>query len=219
MLPFYRELESDLKMQGCELINSYAQHQYIADFDYYEDVKELTPKTYFNLEDVPKTGGPFVVKGRTNSRKFQWATKMFAPSYEVAARLHHELSVEDPLIADQGVIVRELAQLEVPEIGISGTPFANEWRFFFLGNQRLSFGYYWSIAEKRGEMDSAGLEFAQQVADIISKKANFFVVDIAKTAGGGWTLIEINDGQMSGLSDNDPQILYTNLSCFAPLYL
>jgi hypothetical protein len=36
-------------------------------------------------------------------------------------------------------------------------------------------------------------------------------MDIAKTQSGEWIVIELNDGQMSGLSENDPNVLYKNL--------
>ena len=49
------------------------------------------------------------------------------------------------------------------------------------------------------------------MAKIICKKCNFFVLDIAKKASGGYIVIEANDAQMSGLSLVDAKKLYTNL--------
>lgn len=214
VLPFYKELELDLEIQSSRLINSFAQHQYVANFDYYEDLKHLTPKTYFNLADVPKDGGPFVVKGRTNSRKFDWERKMFAPTYQDAARIVWELEMDDALVREQGAIIREFVPLKVLEVGINGLPFANEWRFFFYKRDILCFEFYWTIAEQRGEMDADGIAFAQEVGKIASQRVNFFVVDIAEKASGGWVLIELNDGQMSGLSGCDPELLYRNLNLY-----
>jgi hypothetical protein len=45
----------------------------------------------------------------------------------------------------------------------------------------------------------------------LSEPPTYYVIDVAKTAAGKWILIELNDGQMSGLSDNDPDVLYSNL--------
>ena len=216
VLPYYKELEKDLEQQGSKLINTYQQHEYIADFFYYHSVKEFTPKTYFGEYGVPQgvpDTGPFVVKGTTNSRKFEWNTKMFAKTREEAINIALELS-KDSLIASQGTIIREYVPLKTYEIGINGLPFSNEWRFFYLGEKRLSYGYYWSIAQKRGEMTQEGLDFADKIAKIVSKETNFFVLDIAEKEAGGWLLVELNDGQMSGLSDNRPEELYGNL-CLA----
>lgn len=37
------------------------------------------------------------------------------------------------------------------------------------------------------------------------------MIDVAQTESGDWIVIELNDGQMSGLSENNPEILYKNL--------
>ena len=57
-----------------------------------------------------------------------------------------------------------------------------------------------------------GLKFADKIAEIASYYTTFFVLDIAEKRDGGWILIEMNDGQMSGLSMNDPDIFYKNLA-------
>ena len=211
VLPFYRELDDDLNIQNSRLINSYFEHDYIASFSWYEDVVDMTPRTWFRLQDVPKDGGPYIVKGRTNSRKFEWDKLMFAPTFKRACEIEGEL-MQDGLIGPQGGVIREYVPLKTLEVGLHGLPFANEWRFFFYGTQRLCNGFYWTAAEARGVMDNAGLDFANRVAARISKRASFFVIDIAEKSAGGWTLIEVNDAQMSGLSECDPRDLYMNLA-------
>ena len=211
VLPFYHELEQDLNLQGSRLINSRFEHQYVANFDYYEDVKDLTAKTWFTLAEIPKTG-PYFLKGRTNSRKEQW-NKSFAKDYQEAVSLYCELE-NDPLINEQGTIIREYLPLKILDHGLNGTPFANEWRFFFYRDNLLAHGFYWVQSEVIGEMDSAGLDFSKKVAERLSSNVNFFVVDIAQKLDGSWVLIEVNDGCMSGLSSIDPDQLYSNLRKF-----
>ena len=226
VLPFYAELERDLSLQGSRLINSQRQHLYIANFDYYEDLKDiviginsngssvyLTPKSWFDLRDIPQDGA-FVVKCRTNSRKSQWNEKMFAPNKKKAVEIALDLQL-DPMIGDQGIVVREYVPLKASEIGINGQPFANEWRFFFYKKTCISFGYYWSTADSiphNSEIPEEGKAIAQKAADILADNVNFFVVDVAETQNGDWIVIEVNDGQMSGLSENEPEILYSNLA-------
>ena len=55
-------------------------------------------------------------------------------------------------------------------------------------------------------------ELAEEVALRASNHVNFFAVDVAERASGGWTLIEINDGQMAGLSCIEPFGFYKSLS-------
>jgi hypothetical protein len=40
---------------------------------------------------------------------------------------------------------------------------------------------------------------------------DYYVIDVAKTESGEWIVVELNDGQMSGLSENNPDTLYGNL--------
>jgi hypothetical protein len=214
LLPFPHELERDVRLQGGQLINSTLEHQYIANFDYYHDVTKWTPKSYFDLQSVPKDGGPFVIKGRTNSRKQQWLSKMFATDYKDLLQKYWSLN-EDLLIQDQGIVIRDFIKLKNFGTGINGLDFANEWRFFYYKNTLLTYGYYWSSGEvipDKASLDPACIAQANEIAKVVSEQVNFFVLDMAQTEAGDWILIEINDGCQSGLSENDPEELYKNLA-------
>jgi len=215
VLPYYKELEYDLASMGSKLINNYQQHKWIANFDYYDVLKNDTFETWDDSNFYQCTyNGPFVVKGRTNSRKHNWNELMFAENKRHAAEISSRL-FKDPLIAEQGVIYRKYEPLEVFEVGANNLPFANEWRFFFWGYKMLSYGYYWSIAERADQyttIEDEGQRFACSIALKCYRYVNFFVVDIAKTAKGKWKLVELNDAQMSGLSMNNPDRLYDNIA-------
>ena len=217
-LPFHNELERDLVLQNSKLINSTYEHSYVSNFDYYFDLESYTPKTYFRLEDV-SSSGPWVCKGKTNSLKSQFKAKMFAENRNDLINKYNDL-LNDAFVGEQGIIIRDFVPLESFGKSLSGIDYANEWRFFFYKNQLLSYGYYWSNAEiipKNEDLDPKAKDLAQEIASIVSERVNFFVVDLAKTNDGKWILIELNDGTMSGLSENDPEILYSNLrKCFNP---
>jgi hypothetical protein len=220
-LPYYSELINDLSFKNSNLINDLFNHQYIANFDYYYDIQKYTFPTWFQMSDIPssKHHKAFVVKGRTNSRKFQWKTHMFAENFKAAVNLSFELS-NDPFIGPQGLIFREYIPLETFEIGVNDIPMTNEWRLFFYKNQLITYGYYWGIIDDTSFIDRAmpdfkenGLPFAQKISEIISENTNFFVLDIAKTKNGTWIVIEINDAQQSGLNGTiQPKELYSNLA-------
>jgi glutathione synthase/RimK-type ligase-like ATP-grasp enzyme len=55
------------------------------------------------------------------------------------------------------------------------------------------------------------VQFAKKCAKEVSLKTNFFVLDIGQGVNGEYYLIEVNDGQMSGLSECDPVLLYSRL--------
>ena len=216
VLPYYTELETDLNNQNSYLINTYSQHRWIANFEWYSKLKEFTPETWTD-NDICECDhdGPLIIKGKTNSRKHEWNKMMFAPTRRDALILAGEL-MKDPLIGPQGIVYRKYIPLRTFEVGMNGLPFTNEWRLFYLGETLLSGGYYWSSAERSIEINSGGIpapaiELGNIIAKICSQHTNLFVLDIAETEAGKWILIEVNDGQMSGLSENDPHTLYSSL--------
>lgn len=219
-LPYFNELCEDLKNIKARPINNFEQFKYISNFDYYYDIEKYTFKTYFNAFEIPeqKKSEKFVVKGTTNSRKHQWKTRMFAENFSEAVLIAAEL-MDDPLIGTQHIIFREYEELETLEVGINGLPFANEWRTFWLKDKLIDYGYYWSGLDDLEKINfyiddfkDNGLNIARRVAHIISKKTNFFVIDMAKTKKGTWKCVELNDGNQSGLSLIDENTFYKSLS-------
>lgn len=221
-LPFYKEQENDINYVGAKMINTYQQHRYIADLgNWYHDLKEFTPKTWKDLHLIPDDG-PFVLKGETNSKKYNWKTHMFAKNKCEAINVHSRL-VNDSLLQYQNIYIRDYVELEKLCDGLSDLPITREYRFFVYKDTILSGGFYWSShideIEEMGvyvSPDEVPKEFLNKIITKIqntelSEPPNFYVIDVAKTANGDWILIELNDGQMSGLSENNPEVLYKNL--------
>lgn len=213
-LPFNRELEQDLKNMGCHPINSSNQHSYIAEMGWIYDLEGLTFPTWFNLSDIPGDF-PLVIKGKTNSRKFEWNTKMYAKNKHQAINIMHELW-HDPLIGPQGIVFRKYVPLKTYEIGINDMPMTHEWRFFFYKTKLIDYGFYWTTINNLDEINTAkiepeGMDLAIKSAQIISEYTNFFVIDIAQDLNNKWWVVEVNDAQMSGLSLIPTERFYLNL--------
>lgn len=217
-LPWYKELEADIEWIGGTMLNSYRQHCYVADLrTWYYDLGEYTPRTWFYLDQIP-TEGPFVLKGQTNSRKHNWRTHMFAKDKYEAGEVYSRLA-SDGHVGAQQIYVRQYVPLRNFLTGVQGLPISEEYRFFVLDGQIVSGAFYWSshtdyIKEELGFTPSPDLvpkDFLDKVVSIVAPKVRFFVVDVARTESGEWIVIELNDGQQSGLSDNDPDQLYSNM--------
>lgn len=227
-LPYYKELCEDLETINSSLINSYRQHRYIADLaNWYLDLEDITPKTWFNLHEIPD-GTRFVLKGETNSRKYNWKTHMFAENKQEAGEVYSRL-LGDSLIGSQHIVIREYVPLRQLDLDYSGLPITEEYRFFILDGKVVSSAFYWASHSELLEDKSLGInpdnvprEFIQDVIDRVGKNARFFVVDIARTQSpynslfnqygqGNWIVVELNDGQQSGLSFNDAETLYSNI--------
>jgi hypothetical protein len=214
VLPFYAEQAQDLEKVGARLINSIKQHNYIADIgQWYSDLKEITPRTWKTGDILPEEGS-FVLKGETNSCKFLWDTHMFAKDRLSVGKVLSRL-LDDSLIGRQTIYIREYVPLEQLTIGLHGLPITKEFRFFVYKREIICGGFYWSshIAYLSTVPDSkeVPVDFLKEIISRIGDKAEFYAVDVAKKQNGSWVVIEINDGQMSGFSENNPKILYKEL--------
>lgn len=215
-LPFYKELEDDLRMRGAELINSFEEHRYIADLrNWYRDLKEWTPPTWKSLADIPpEEKGPFVLKGETNSRKHLWRTHMYAENRDAVPRVLDRL-LDDSLISQQDIYVRKFIPMVSYGEGINGLPITKEFRIFICDNKVVSKGFYWSNhAEDITVPDVAEIpkDFIETIIERVGMAARFWVMDVGQLTDGRWMVVELNDGQMSGLSCIPPAVLYTNLA-------
>jgi hypothetical protein len=213
VLPHYHELERDLRLLGSRLINAPSAHKWVASFAYYEQLREFTPETWDD-ENIHacRHPGPFVVKGKMKSRKWQWKSLMFAGTKQEALQLGQRLK-DDAEIGEQGIVYRRFVPLRTFGLGKDGLPQTNEWRFFYLGEQRLSHAYYWAGSDflAQATIADGAIELADKIARIAARFVPFFVLDLAETQGGDWILIEVNDAQQSVPSEHDLDELYRNL--------
>jgi hypothetical protein len=209
-LPFYNEMYLNIQNLGYQMINSYQEHLWISNFEWYSQLEKYTFRSWVNPIRIPDNI-KLVVKGRTNSKKWKWDTHMFAENKQQAIQIAYELS-NDSMIGEQGIVYREYEELELIELGINGLRFVNEHRLFYYKDKLIANGYYWSIIDTAyPELDYEGYKFAEEIASICKNFTNFYSIDIAKSVTGQWRLVEVNDGQMSGLSTIDPLEFYTNL--------
>lgn len=145
-------------------------------------------------------GGPVMVKDFVKSRKHEWAEACFIPDSadrEAVARVvgrFLELQGED---LAGGLVLREF--VEFRPIGVhpkSGMPIVDEHRIFWLDGTPILRSPYWDDAEYDGEPPDPGL-FAEAVARVPSR---FLAMDVARRRDGRWMIVELGDGQVSGLS-------------------
>jgi hypothetical protein len=163
--------------------------------------------------------GPFVLKGQTNSKKAQWKTHMYATNRVEAMKVYGRLC-DDGLIGDQKIYIRQFVPLVSYFDDVAGLPVTKEFRFFVYNGIVLCGAFYWSnyadeVEQKLGKIpsvDEVPFEFLSKIVHRIGTKIPFYALDIAETQSGEWTVIELNDGQMSGLSMNDPKLLYKHLA-------
>lgn len=219
VLPFFADLQADVDYVGATLINNYRQHRFAADMrNWCELLEGQTPQTWYQLEDIPADAhGPFVLKGQTNSRKFDWRTHMYASDIQAARDVYWRLCTDGLIGHDsQNIYIRQYEPLRTFMEGLNGLPVTNEFRIFVAYGQILTGAYYWSNyvddLPEVPQFSQVPTDFVQSVIDKIGNRINFYALDVAQKVDGSWMVVEINDGQMSGLSENNPTVLYANLA-------
>jgi hypothetical protein len=224
VLPYYKEIAKDVGLVSAQLINSVRQHHYIADMrNWVEELGDLTPKTWYRTEDVPPgEPGPFFLKGETNSRKEAWKTHAFAKDRAAVDEVFWRLSVDGFLShTGQDIYVRKYVPLVTYAHGINGLPITKEFRFFVCRKQVLSGAYYWSEwadtcldqdpTWQEPDVNEVPLSFLDEVIGRVGDRTEFYAIDAGQDINGRWWVVELNDGQMSGLSGNKPEVLYQRL--------
>lgn len=211
----YKTLYYVLKEKGVMLINdaaAYLHCHYLPES--YSVVEEFTPKTVsVKIEGEPDfdvimkslevfSDTPVILKDFVKSQKHHWEEACYIPhannrdEVERVAKRFLQLQGED---LNEGLVFRQFIKLEFLKAhSKSGMPLTKEFRTFFLYGKPLSIFPYWD----EGDYGEAVPDLTPFI-DVAKKvKSNFFTMDIAKIEDGAWAIIELGDGQVSGLPDN-----------------
>lgn len=215
VLPYYEEVETSVSFLGGKLINNYQQHLFVADFLYYDIIKDYTFETWNDNNFYLAPEGRYVVKGCTNSNKLYWNKSMYASSKRKAFEIASNL-ISDSIIGQQKIIYRQYVPLKTFDTGLYDLPFTNEWRFFCLKDKIIDYGYYWEnmydrTLEQRNFDHKKMIDFVSEVMLLVKDYIDFYVIDVAEKENGEWVVVELNDGQMSGLCGVDSESFYKNL--------
>jgi hypothetical protein len=140
-----------------------------------------------------------IVKDFVKSRKHEWAEACFIPSAADRAAVGRvvgrflELQGDD---LNEGLVFRQYVEFQ--PIGVhpkSGMPLTDEYRSFWLDGVPVFWAPYW---------DEAVYDVAEPPLDTLagvaaSVRSRFFSMDVARRRDGGWMIVELGDGQVSGL--------------------
>ncbi|MEW6282870.1 MAG: ATP-grasp domain-containing protein [Candidatus Eremiobacterota bacterium] len=152
---------------------------------------------------------PLVLKDYVKSRKHEWAEACYIPELSQAERVVDrflELQGED---FQGGLVFREFVDLpEAARHPRSGTPLPWEVRLFFFQGRRAWLGPYWGDLTSTGPWppEEPFLNVASRIP------SPFFSMDLALGRDGRWWIMEVGDGQVSGLPrDSDAPGFYRAL--------
>jgi ATP-grasp domain, R2K clade family 2 len=210
----YAILYNDLLSKNLQLINTVEEYQnchYLPDSLRF--IENSTPKTVFEkfenensidkLIEKSKVFGqkPVVLKDYVKSEKHDWDTACFVADASDTDKLRKSLMklVElRGIYLNEGLVVRAFIELNNLTIhSKSGMPLTEEYRLFFCNKKLVGMYDYWEEGEyKLAKPDTTAFEeIAKQI------ESNFFSMDIARQKNGELIIIELGDGQVSGLPD------------------
>lgn len=208
----YEAFHAALSSRGVALINTPQQYRachYLPEG--YPWIDGRTPRSvWFPVEGAlsverlieavaPFGDSPLIVKDYVKSQKHYWNEACFIPSasdlsaVERVVRKFLELQGDD---LNEGLVLREFVPLKI--VGShpkSGMPLSAELRIFWLDGRPILSHRYW------GELTTFDVPLPwTELAPIVEHiRSRFFTMDVAFLADGGWTIVELGDGQVAGL--------------------
>lgn len=210
----YARLYADLLAKNFELINSPEQYQnchYLPDSLRF--IESKTPKSIFqklenehSIEELigkAKVFGqkPVVIKDYVKSEKHHWETACFVKDASDIEKLKQTIQNLINLrgkYLNEGIVIREFIEFNsLTTHSKSGMPLTEEYRLFFCNKKLISIYPYWDEGEYKFETPNT-TEFEKMALLIDS---NFLSMDIARQKNGNFAIIELGDGQVSGLPD------------------
>lgn len=222
----FTELYRALQDNGIDLVNNGRQYMNCHWFPgFYPYIKDRTPESnwfvqyangYLGVDELTKRikrfgDSPVIVKDFVKSRKHEWEEACFVPSAqdeEAFKRVVNTFIERQGEFLSGGIVARKFVPLK--KVGThekSGMPLFNEYRTFILSGKPIITGRYWTQGDAgdRPNLD----DFAEVIEEVDS---NFFTMDLAQTDEGEWIIIELGDGQVSGLQGIDPYLFYHALN-------
>ena len=214
----YRTFYDKLMAKGITLINSPAEYEkYHMLPGWYEDFKDETAKTVWEKQGTLDSTmaltkgltGSYIVKDFVKSRKHEWQDACFIEDIENTANAERVIGnfIErqgSALVG--GVVLRKFEKLK--SIGFhekSGMPISEEYRVFIYDGQVLIMDDYWQTDKAIHISDEERLWIEANAKKV---KSHFVTMDIARREDGRLIIMELGDGQVSGLQQIKAEEFY-----------
>jgi len=229
----YDELYQALLLKNYRLINTTREYQnchYLPDS--LKFIENKTPRTVFeklserdSIEKIIQKAkifndNPVIVKDFVKSEKHDWNTACFVANASDAENIGQIINNFIELrgkYLNESIVIREFLNLnDLTVHSKSGMPIKEEYRLFFFNKKLLGIFEYWEEGDYL--LSKPDVKEFEEIAERI--ESNFFSMDIARKTNGDLVIIELGDGQVSGLSDKvDINEFYQRLQKLCSDYL
>lgn len=208
----YETLYEGLKSKNITLITplpAYQHTHYLP--EWYPILADHTPTSYWTANADPAAAlslaqqferGPIILKDYVKSEKHHWKEACYIPNPHdataVAATVARFLELRGESL-NVGLVFRQFETLQfLTDHAKSGMPLTKEYRLFFAQQQLVAAYQYWD----EGEYGDTQPELDPFVELAKSIESPFFTMDVAQKETGEWIIMELGDGQVSGLPDH-----------------
>lgn len=216
----YQKLAEYVRQKGARLVTSFDDYCAAHLLPNWQDkVSEYLTKTEWTddiserglIDLLKKFSGAVTIKDFVKSRKHEWEEACFIPN---VVDTKHALKVINTFIERQGsqfvggLVMRQFQELHaIGQHPQSQMPIFEEYRVFYWEGSPFRIIDYW----KNGDV-----KFSDQDWNLIVEcghKINlpFFTIDYARKQDGMLMIMEVGDGQVSGLQDSDVEEFYQSL--------
>ena len=214
----YENFYNLLLERGIQLINTpkeYAKYHLLP--GWYKDFERCTPCSIWseskNIEDALRLTdgleGAFIIKDYVKSRKHEWYDACFIKDIrdkENTERVINNFINRQDSNLEGGVVLRKFESLKsIGNHKDSGMPISEEYRIFVFKGEVLIADNYWNDS---GELNITEDEYTL-IESIISKiESSFITIDFARKTDGNLIIMEMGDGQVSGLQQMEKYEFY-----------
>lgn len=219
----YAKLVNFIQSQGGKMLNNLVEYEathLLPNWAIGQD--QLKTRWTSDLSDasicqlLKQFNGAVTIKDFVKSQKYEWDEAFYIPNTNDTI---HALQVVHNFVERQGtelvggLVMRKFVELKsLGKHQKSNTPIFEEYRAFYLNNVPLTVINYWT--EKKIALSPADQKLIQLSGKEIP--SNFYTIDFARKANGQLIIMEMGDGQVSGLQDYDEstfyKLLWENLS-------
>lgn len=218
----YRLFYKLLRERDIILINSPEEYEkYHLLPGWYSDFADVTPFSVWENEGLienilPYTReleGSYIVKDYVKSRKHEWYDSCFIKdisNVENTSKISTNFLNRQGESLTGGIVLRRFEDLKKNGYHEkSGMPLSEEYRVFIYAGQIMMIDDYWHSGGSVKISDTEKLWLAAMASEV---KSNFISMDVARKDSGELIIMELGDGQVSGLQQIDPQHFYCGFS-------
>lgn len=218
----YRTLYLLLERQGIRMVNTPEDYNHYHLLPrWYEEFSAETAYSIWNKSDslddaldlTQGLEGPYIVKDYVKSRKHEWLDACYIADIRdrnEAARVIGNFLKRQGSTLVGGVVLRQFMSLKA--IGYhaqSDMPISKEYRVFIYQRRILAMDDYWESYE-RGTLSLEERAWIETMAQRV--QSPLVTMDLARREDGTLIIMELGDGQVSGLQQIPPMVFYEALS-------